>query len=315
MMNRPTPPIQVAVLMGGPDPEREVSIASGSRVAEALRADPQFEVSDHKIDHPNKDELSDMGADVFFPVLHGPFGEGGPLQEILESTGTAFVGSDSEASATGMDKCKTKRRCVSAGIPTLEWIELQPGMDCTIPFPLVVKPVDEGSSIGVRICRNDSDLTKARLELQKTHGRLMAERLASGRELTIGIALEKSLPLIEIVPKSGCYDYEAKYERDDTAYVFEPKLPPGVKDDCHRHALKLWHEIGARDVARVDFMLDEKDECWVLEINTMPGFTEHSLVPKAARYDGIDMTTLCGSLVRAALERHDRIEAEKLARS
>jgi D-alanine-D-alanine ligase len=300
--------------MGGPDPEHEVSLASGRQVAMALRADSGFNVSEHVIDRPGEEELSKLGADVVFPVLHGPFGEGGPLQKSLEATGIPFVGSDSKASALGMDKCETKRRCFQLQIPTLDWVELQPGASCTIPFPLVVKPVDEGSSIGVRICRNESELREARLELEATHGRLMAERFASGRELTVGIVSEHILPLMEIVPKTECYDYEAKYERDDTDYLFKPTLPAGMKEECRRHALALWHAIGARDVARIDFMLDGTD-CWVLEINTMPGFTEHSLVPKAAENDGMDMTTLCGSLVRAALERHDRIEAKKLARS
>lgn len=313
-MNPPKTPIRVAVLMGGPDPEHEVSLASGGQVAEALRGDPSFEVLEQVIDRPAGEELLKLGADVIFPVLHGPFGEGGPLQKRLESIGVPFVGSDSNASAIGMDKCETKQRCVESHIPTLEWTELHPDSKCGLAFPLVVKPVDEGSSIGVRICRNDSELTSAREALRNSHGRLMAERLASGRELTIGIVNDDVLPVIEIIPKTGSYDYEAKYQRDDTDYILEPDLPSGVKETCERHALRIWNEIGARDVARVDFIFDG-DECWALEINTMPGFTEHSLVPKAAKHLGMDMTTLCGSLVRAALERHDRIDANKLARS
>ena len=314
MMPAPNTPIRVAVLMGGPDPEHEVSLASGRQVAAALRDDPLFSVSEHEIDRPDKNELAGFGADVIFPVLHGPFGEGGPLQERLESSRIPFVGSDSKASAAGMDKCETKRRCLDTGIPTLEWSELHPGVACTLPFPLVMKPVDEGSSIGVRICQDRSEFAEARNTLEGTHGRLMAERLATGRELTVGIISDEALPLIEIVPKSGRYDYEAKYERDDTAYVLDPELPSGIAETCRSHALKLWHAIGARDVARVDFIFDGL-ECWTLEINTMPGFTEHSLVPKAAAHIGKNMTTLCGSLVRAALERHGRMDRSKLARS
>jgi len=314
-MMTPAPrPIRVAVLMGGPDPEHGVSLASGRQVARALREDSSFKVSEHEIDRPDKDALLEFGADVIFPVLHGPFGEGGPLQERLESSGMPFVGSESGPAAIGMDKCETKRRCRESGIPTLDWTELQSGTTCTLPFPLVVKPVDEGSSIGVRICRDESELAEARRKLEKTHGRLMAESLATGRELTVGIIHGRTLPLIEIVPKNGSYDYEAKYERDDTGYVLEPQLPAGIEDACSEQAMNLWNEIGARDVARVDFIFDGR-ECWTLEINTMPGFTEHSLVPKAAAHQGMDMTTLCGSLVRAALERHDRIQENRLARS
>lgn len=314
MMNASTKPIRVAVLMGGPDPEHDVSLASGHQVAMALREDSSFEVSEHRIDRPDGDELLGFGADVIFPVLHGPYGEGGPLQQTLEAMDIPFVGSGSKAAAMGMDKCETKKRCLASRIPTLEWTELDPGSKCTIECPLVVKPVNEGSSIGVRICRDESELSDARETLQKTHGRLMAERLATGRELTVGIITDDALPVIEIVPKTGSYDYEAKYQRDDTDYILDPTLPAGLKETCQKHALALWHQIGARDVARVDFIFDGA-ECWVLEINTMPGFTEQSLVPKAASHDGMNMTTLCGSLVRAALQRHDRIDANKLARS
>ncbi len=314
MMNPSTTPIRVAVLMGGPDPEHDVSLASGRQVAMALREDSSFAVSEHTIDRPDEEELLELGADVIFPVLHGPYGEGGPLQKTLEAIDIPFVGSDSRAAAMGMDKCETKKRCLASRIPTLEWTELASDSTCTIECPLVVKPVDEGSSIGVRICRDESELREARETLQKTHARLMAERLATGRELTVGIITNEALPVIEIVPKTGSYDYEAKYQRDDTDYILDPTLPTGLKEQCQRHALALWNQIGARDVARVDFIFDGA-ECWVLEINTMPGFTEHSLVPKAASHTGMNMTTLCGSLVRAALERHDRIDANKLARS
>ena len=314
MMPAPNTPIRVAVLMGGPDPEHDVSLASGREVASALRHDPMLEVSEHEIDRPDVNALLELGADVIFPVLHGPFGEGGPLQERLESSRIPFVGSDSRASAAGMDKCETKRRCLDSEIPTLEWSELHPGASCELAFPLVMKPVDEGSSIGVRICRDPSEFAEARHDLEGAHRRLMAERLATGRELTVGIISDEALPLIEIVPKSGRYDYEAKYERDDTAYILDPQLPRGIAETCTTRALKLWQTIGARDVARVDFIFDGR-ECWVLEINTMPGFTRHSLVPKAAAHVGRNMTTLCGSLVRAALERHDRIDRGKLARS
>ena len=145
-------------------------------------------------------------------------------------------------------------------------------------------------------------LAEARPELEAEHDDLMIERFVDGRELTVGIALGQVLPTIEIVASSGFYDYEAKYERDDTDYIVNPDLPEGIDDACRRHALTTFEALGCRDLARVDFMLDDKGP-WLLEVNTIPGFTDHSLVPKAAGELGIGMTELCARLVECAMER------------
>lgn len=295
--------IRVAVLRGGPDDEREVSLASGSRVCAALGRDPRFDLIDCVVDRPSTKELAGLGAQVIFPVLHGPFGEGGPLQERLEATGIPYVGSGPAASALAMDKCATKTACAEVGVPTPRWAELQPGSACPFAPPLVLKPVDDGSSVGVRICHDAEEVATARRELEPTHARLMAELHVSGRELTIGVVFGTLLPTIEIRPAVEFYDYDAKYERDDTAYLFDPELDPGVEDDCRRFAEATWKRLGCRDLARIDFMLDENGP-WFLEVNTMPGFTDHSLVPMAARRIGIEMPELCGRLVMCALERH-----------
>lgn len=294
--------IRVAVLRGGPDAEREVSLASGGRVLAALRRDPRFEATDHVIDRPDPDELAALGADVVFPVLHGPFGEGGELQARLEAAGVPYVGCDPEASRLAMDKHATKLACREAGIPTAPWAELTPGAPCPLELPLVVKPVDEGSSVGVRLCRNAAELEAARGELEAVHPRLMAEALLVGRELTVGIVLDRLLPIIEIRPREGFYDYEAKYERDDTEYVLEPELPEAVREACRTHARTAFERLGCRDLARIDFILDDAG-LWLLEANTIPGFTDHSLVPMAARHTGMEMTELCAELVRCALAR------------
>ena len=310
-MNHQTPPIRVAVLKGGPDPEHDVSLASGAQVAKALRGHRGYEVIECLVDRPTTQDLLDLEADVIFPVLHGPWGEGGPLQKRLEASGVSFVGSRASAAELGMNKHATKQLCVHARIPTPEWQVLQPGDTCTMKPPCVVKPVDDGSSLGVRLCRTEGEIAEARKVLEPVHSTLMAERLIDGREFTIGIVGDRVLPLIEIRATSGFYDYEAKYLRNDTEYLLRPPLPQGVEEDCRRHALKLWHEVGARDVGRIDFLFDG-EIAWLLEINTMPGFTDHSLVPMAARHDGLDMMTLCTSLVEMARQRRSANQPEGL---
>jgi len=294
--------IRVAVLRGGPDAEREVSLDSGARVLAALDQEPRFATTDHVIDRPDAQELAAIEADVFFPVLHGPFGEGGVLQERLETTGRPYVGCDPGASRLAMDKIATKERCTAAGIPTAAWSRLVPGEDPALEPPVVLKPVSEGSSVGVRICRTSTELAEARPMLEADHDDIMIERFVAGRELTVGVALGRVLPTIEIVPGDGFYDYEAKYERDDTEYIVAPPLPDGVDETCRRHAMATFEALGCRDLARVDFMLDDEGP-WLLEVNTIPGFTDHSLVPMAAAKLGIGMRELCTRLVDVALER------------
>ena len=295
--------IRVAVLRGGPDAEHEVSLASGGRVLAALRRDPRFNATDHVIDRPTIDELAALEVDVVFPVLHGPFGEGGELQQRLEAAGLPYVGSGPEASQLAMDKAATKTACSEVGVPTAPWAMLTPGEACPLPSPVVVKPVNEGSSVGVRLCRSADELDSARSELQDQYPDLMAEAFIKGRELTVGIAGDRTLPIIEIRPAVTFYDYEAKYERNDTEYILEPELPEGIADTCARHARTTFDCLGCRDVARVDYMLDGRG-IWMLEVNTMPGFTDHSLLPKAAQHAGTGMTELCAGLVCRALDRN-----------
>ena len=298
--------IEVAVLRGGPDAEREVSLASGARVLAALRRDPRFKAIDHVIDRPSRADLRALGADVVFPVLHGPFGEGGELQERLEDAGLPYVGSGPQASRLAMDKNATKLACVEAGVPTASWARLNPGEDCPIKTPLVIKPIAEGSSVGVRICRTPEEVTTARAELENRHPELMAETFIEGRELTVGIVLGRVLPIIEIRTSVEFYDFEAKYERDDTDYLIDPELPETIVEACLAHARTTFDALGCRDLARVDFMLDEQG-LWMLEANTIPGFTDHSLVPMAARHVGMEMTRLCAELVLCAHDRRTAI--------
>lgn len=305
--------MRVLVLMGGPDAEREVSITSGRAVAQALRECGRFEVIEQVIGRPSLDELEAMPCDVIFPVLHGQWGEGGPLQELLEELGRPYVGCGPDAAATAMDKMKTKVILARAGVDSPLAIEIGPDDPCRIEPPLVLKPVDDGSSVDIRICRSVEEIEAARTALHPRRARLMAERYIPGRELTVGMVNGVVLPIIEIVPAVEFYDYDAKYVSEETKYVLDPPLPAAVARRCREWTMLAWEHLGCRDVARADFRLDPDDRLWFLEINTMPGFTSHSLVPKAAAHVGIAMPQLCASLVDAALTRAEeqaRVEAE-----
>ncbi len=293
---------RIAVLMGGPDAEHEVSLWSGGQVARALREHARFEVLEVVIDRPSVAEIEALDADAIFPVLHGPYGEGGPLQETLEAAGVPFVGSGPEASRAGMDKLAAKALAAAAGVPTPEAERLVAGVPMRLEGEVVIKPIDDGSSVGVRVCGTPADAAAARRELESRHPRLMAERRIHGREITVGLVDGHPLPIIEIVPATGFYGYEEKYLRDDTRYLLEPSLPAGAADACRRHAERVWSAVGCRDLARVDFLLDDRGP-WFLEVNTMPGMTDHSLVPMAAARAGLSMASLCEGLVQRALDR------------
>ena len=301
-LNDPAPAgTRVLVLKGGPDAEREVSIRSGTMVAAALRR-AGMEVTEATVDRASPEEIRALLGDVVFPALHGAWGEGGPLQEILEADGRPYVGSAPAAARLAMDKSATKRAVERVGVPTPASVELRPGTEFTLGFPAVLKPADDGSSVDLRICRSPQEVMRARLELEPRRDRILAEEFIVGRELTVGLVDGECLPIIEVRPRDGTYDYEAKYNRDDTQYLLEPELPAGIAQAVRAFSRAAWHATGCRDVARADFMLDERGP-WFLEINTMPGFTDHSLVPKAAAHAGVTMEALVSALVGRALAR------------
>ena len=298
----------VLVLAGGPDAEHQVSLASARGVADALRADGAFEVVERTIDRLTPAELAGMPGDVIFPALHGAYGEGGPLQDLLEGDGRAYVGSRPAPARLAMDKVATKARALRLGIPTPECTVLDLRDErCPLALPVVVKPVHDGSSVGLHICRTEEQWRAARDVVvadrrANPHRVYMVESLVAGaRELTVGLLDDSALALIEIRAASGTYDYEAKYHRDDTCYVLDPELPSGVEGRLREQAVALARSIGVRHLGRVDFMLDRAGIAWLLEVNTMPGFTGHSLVPMAARHGGLEMPALCARLVELAL--------------
>lgn len=307
--------MKVLVLRGGPDREREVSLLSGANVAEALRA-AGHEVVEADVRPGEREAVEAFDGEAVFPVLHGKWGEGGPLQEILESRGVGFVGCGPDAARRCMDKAETKRRLDAAGLPTPAWGVVSPGDPAPLEPPVVVKALDEGSSFAMAICRTQAELRDARQRLAD-HDPLLVERFIAGRELTVGVVSAdvvagsspddasplRALPTLEIVPAAGFYDFDAKYHRNDTRYRFDLDLPARTLEEIQRSAVAAAVELGVRDLGRVDFLVDAEDRPWILEINTMPGFTSHSLLPMAAAQAGVELPVLCDRLVRRAARR------------
>lgn len=299
----------ILVLGGGPDSEREVSLMSSKGVAEALAA-KGHRVNYQIIDRLTRESLRALSGDIIFPVLHGGWGEGGPLQDLMALDGRPFVGCHAPAARIAMDKMATKLYAAKLGIPTAPAVVINPAdtLGIALAAPMVFKPVHEGSSVGLHICR-DEGAKQAAFELVKDDiaahpSRIyMAEAaISNGRELTVPIVGDGPLDPIEIRPAQGVYDYQAKYFRDDTQYIVAPELPGDTTQRIQRDALSIFKAINARHIARVDFIFSPADgTAYLLEVNTMPGFTSHSLVPKAAKHAGMDYATLCERLVQMAL--------------
>lgn len=303
--------MRVTVLYGGPSAEREVSLVSGRAVIEGLKS-MGHEVFPSDVSPTDLSGL-DRPADVIFPVLHGQFGENGELQEILEQRGLPFVGSGSKASRLGMDKVKTKQAWEKAGLPTPPYkvITAADKPFPEVPYSCVVKAIDSGSSIDVFVCKAPAELPAKALEAMEhvvaRHGRALVEKFIDGVELTVGLLEEKPLAPIRIVPKREFFDYEAKYKASDTEHRFNTGLPERVVEQCRDLARAANAVVGARDLARVDIMLDREHHPYLLEINTLPGFTPKSLLPEAAKHAGIDFGPLVDRLVRRAYERHKNV--------
>lgn len=302
-------PLKLLVLRGGPDREREVSLNSGGQVAIALReaGHTVFERDITPDDLSALDDAKQLGVNAVFPVLHGPWGEGGPLQAILEGSGLPYVGCKEKSARLCMDKWETKQVLQDAGLPTAEAELLERGDQRTLPVPCVIKALDEGSSFALVICHREDEADAAVKQLFEDHGRLMVERFVAGQELTVGVIktgdsnTPTALPPIHIVPAVEFYDYQAKYTRDDTQYKFDIDLPSACLDAVAESAKQTFEILGCRHLARIDFIVDDQLHPHILEANTMPGFTSHSLLPKAAKQAGIDFPDLCDRLARLAL--------------
>ena len=285
---------KVAVLFGGTSAEREVSLKSGSRVLAALKSQG---VDAHAFDPAERklDELA--GFDRAFIALHGRHGEDGTIQGALELMHIPYTGSGVMASAVGMDKWRTKLLWRSVGLPIPEFVMLDANSDFSavekqLGLPLFVKPACEGSSIGVTKVRQAGELRGAYLEAVKHDPLVIAEKGVLGGEYTASILGDEALPIIKIEPATDFYDYEAKYFRDDTAY----RCPCGLSEEreleIRAQALEAFRVLGCHGWGRVDFLMDEQGNSYMLEVNTSPGMTDHSLVPMAARVAGISYEAL-----------------------
>jgi D-alanine-D-alanine ligase len=309
--NRDDARLRVAVLMGGPSSEREVSIWSGTAVAEALESLGHTVIRADIL--PSDTSILDRDdIDAVFIAMHGEFGESGQVQQLCQDRSLPYVGSGPRASRLAMDKAAAKQYFRRSGLATPDWIVIEryhapETVDVwleELPLPSVVKPVDGGSSVDVHIVRDPASRSQALDELIDLYGRVMIEKFVAGREVTVGILGQTPLPVIEIRLAGEFYDYRAKYaDEAGTEYVFDHGLDAVTVQALQSDALEAHRCLGCRDLSRVDFILDAAGGRHVLEINTIPGFTSHSLLPKAAQRAGIDFATLCDRLVRMALAR------------
>lgn len=302
------------ILSGGPDREQAISLQSGAAVDRALRE------AGHQTKHcqigPNQLEAIDQwrqwNGHVVFPVLHGPWGEGGSLQAILDEQNIPYVGCRADAAGLCMDKYRTKKALTKYNLITPQFELVTQGQEPTLAPPIVIKPPREGSSIDLSIC-HDLDQVRQTLSLLSHHPALLVERYIQGMEFTVGVITSnqgdlQALPPIRIIPKRDFYDFQAKYERDDTEYVLDPRkiaLPAATLAQLGHWAVRAHQVLGCRHMSRTDFMVDHQLQPWILEINTVPGFTSHSLLPKAAAHAGLPLRDLVDRLVRLAAEHPD----------
>lgn len=292
--------LKITVLSGGPSSEREVSLKSGRAVAAALKSVGH----DVCLADISPDDLStlDRPMDMVFIALHGAFGEDGQLQQILDDRGIRYCGSGPQASALAMDKSAAKMRFVQAGVPTplFEVVTAENIEEVRVQWapPVVVKPLCEGSSVDCVIVHEGQDLaTPLRREIE-TYGRCMIERFVKGAELTVGVLGDEALPPIQIRPKREFYNYQAKYLDNDTEYLFNIDLPAPLIGEICDVSVRAHQSLGCRDFSRVDWIVEESTgQPFALEVNTIPGFTDHSLLPKAAQKAGLGFAALCQRIV------------------
>ena len=297
---------KVAVLMGGWSAEREVSLKSGAAVLNALL---ENKVDAHKIDVQRKTIFDDLRMGQFdrvFIILHGPGGEDGVIQSVLDVLQLPYTGSGVLASALAMDKLRSKELLQGAGLPTPAYMKLEETTDmnyvgATLGFPIMVKPTLEGSSIGMSKVAEEGSLEKAWRVASQFGDSVLAEQWVHGKEYTVAILGRTALPTIRLETKRDFYDYAAKYDDDDTQYHCPCGLNEEEESQLQRLALSAFDAIGAKGWGRVDIMSDEEGKPSVIEINTVPGMTSHSLVPMAAKAKGISFNELVFNILSQTL--------------
>src|SRR5882757_1534137 len=306
--------LKIVVMLGGPSAERKVSLNSGAGVAKALRSLGHTVV---ELDPETPDWILPPETDAVFLALHGTYGEDGTVQAQLEKLGVPYTGCDAGASRIAFDKVLTKQRCVAAGVPTAKFLVVE---SAKTPWPLgwqpplVVKPVRQGSSVGLQFVERVADWGNALSEALRYDSQLLVEEKIIGRETTVGILDGVALPIVEVCPKAGAYDYKNKYTAGNTEYFCPADFDAATTKRIQEAALGAFHAIGGRDYARVDVMVRANGDPIVLEVNTLPGMTETSLLPKAAAAAGIGYAELCQRMIELALKRNAKLKMQKRSR-
>jgi len=298
--------MKIGVLLGGNSAEREVSLASGKAISAAckelghnvLDLDPQFDV---------RLLVSDLlTVDLVFNGLHGGDGENGVIPGFLQSLGVKYTGSKTEASAICMDKRISKALVHRKDLLTPNWVSLAnndplPSVGDMV-FPVVIKPNDQGSTIGLTVVKDESELDDA-IELARQFANVvLIEEFIVGKDITVTVIGDKAYPIVQIVPSHGLYDYECKYNQGMTEYFCPANIDKDLTKAIQESALKIHKLLGCRHYSRVDFRLDENGKAWFLELNTLPGMTETSLVPKAAKASGLSFPELIQTIINEALK-------------
>jgi D-alanine-D-alanine ligase len=304
--SKTTIPKKIAVLMGGPGSERDVSLATGRGIAKALRslgADVvDVDVRDAKFELPDD-------VDLAFNALHGTFGEDGQVQQILEARGVAYTGEGVAESRLAFDKIRSKEKFREHGVSTPEWEIIGAHQRPLMQLPVVVKAPRQGSTVGVYIVKNTEELEPALAEAAKYDHELLIEKFVPGRELTIGVLGDQALPVLEIIPKGGVYDFTNKYPflnpqaGGGAQHVCPAKIDPNKTKEIRDLTLRACRALGLQVYSRVDVILAETGQPFVLEINTIPGMTEASLLPEAAAAAGISYVDLCARIIALSSAR------------
>lgn len=288
--------------MGGTSNEREVSLVSGKNIADALRSLGKYEVIPIDLKSDSLDELPEH-VDKVYIALHGGWGENGGVQAALDTRRIPYTGPGAVASQIAMDKVRTKRVLESKGVPTAKWV-LAGSETATspLPLPVVVKPPCDGSSVGISKVTNEAEwkpaLSAAFASMHRGGDAALVEEFIPGREMTVGVIDGVALPVIEIVAPGGWYGYNEKYKSNETRYPFLEESD--LATELQKLAVDAYRAVGCRGVTRVDFRVSTQGRCYVLELNTSPGFTAHSLVPKAGMRTGLSFAGVCDRILASA---------------
>ena len=301
--------LNITVMLGGPSAEREVSLRSGAAVARALRS---LGHAVNELDPRTPDWNLPAETDVVFLALHGTYGEDGTAQKQLDELGVPYTGCDAEASRIAFDKVLTKQSCIQAGVPTAKFVSVHSAAEpfpANFSVPLVVKPSRQGSSVGLEFVERVEDWPAALTAALKFDSEVLVEEKIIGRETTVGILDGKALPIVEVRPHNGVYDAHSKYTPGATDYSCPADFSEATTKRIQAAALGAFKAVGGRDYARVDVMVRADGSPVVLEVNTLPGMTETSLLPKAAAAAGMNFAELCQRMVNLALKRNAAVAA------